>query len=253
MRGAIGNMDVAQIILYAFWFFFAGLIFYLRREDRREGYPLENEVQRGSRPRDFLWIPTPKTFLRADGRKVQAPNFRPTRGRSTRRRPSRGRARRSFRPAIRCPPTSGRAATPNAPDEPYQTAEGHDLLAPLRVATNFAVPAEGANPIGFEVFGADRPLAGVDQRPLGRPRRIDPALLRSRACTGGKRVLVPVHFADVDSAPPRHRQGADGRPVRRRAGDARPDKVTLLEEDKISAYYGAARSTPRRHRTEPLL
>ena len=43
--GAItSHIDVAQVVLYAFWIFFAGLIFYLRREDRREGYPLEYEV-----------------------------------------------------------------------------------------------------------------------------------------------------------------------------------------------------------------
>ncbi len=35
MRGAITSyIDVAQVVLYAFWIFFAGLIFYLRREDR---------------------------------------------------------------------------------------------------------------------------------------------------------------------------------------------------------------------------
>ena len=42
--------------LYAFWLFFAGLIFYLRREDKREGYPLDSDrlgggvVGRASRP-----------------------------------------------------------------------------------------------------------------------------------------------------------------------------------------------------------
>lgn len=77
MRGAIGNLDVAQIVLYAFWFFFAGLVFYLRREDRREGYPLESDGQRGVRARDVIWIPSPKTFWRWDGRRVNAPNFQP--------------------------------------------------------------------------------------------------------------------------------------------------------------------------------
>ena len=44
MRGAITQyIDVAQILLYAFWIFFAGLLIYLRREDKREGYPLESE------------------------------------------------------------------------------------------------------------------------------------------------------------------------------------------------------------------
>lgn len=36
------KIDGAQIALYAFWLFFAGLIIYLRREDKREGYPLES-------------------------------------------------------------------------------------------------------------------------------------------------------------------------------------------------------------------
>ena len=30
-------MDVAQVVLYLFWGFFFALIFWLRREDRREG------------------------------------------------------------------------------------------------------------------------------------------------------------------------------------------------------------------------
>ena len=63
----------------------------------------------------------------------------------------------------------------------HQTADGHDLLAPLRVATNYAVPQEGANPIGFEVVGIDGGDGRHDQRPVGRPRRIDHPLLRNRA------------------------------------------------------------------------
>ena len=42
--GAItGYIDVAQLVLYVFWIFFIGLVIYLRREDKREGYPLEAE------------------------------------------------------------------------------------------------------------------------------------------------------------------------------------------------------------------
>jgi photosynthetic reaction center H subunit len=36
-------IDFAQITVYLFWLFFAGLIIYLRREDKREGYPLESD------------------------------------------------------------------------------------------------------------------------------------------------------------------------------------------------------------------
>ena len=44
MNAAITQyIDVAQIVLYLFWAFLAALIFYVRREDKREGYPLESE------------------------------------------------------------------------------------------------------------------------------------------------------------------------------------------------------------------
>lgn len=40
--GAItGYIDVAQVVLYIFWAFFFGLVIYLLRENKREGYPLE--------------------------------------------------------------------------------------------------------------------------------------------------------------------------------------------------------------------
>ena len=40
----VGNIDAAQVVLYAFWIFFACLIWYLQAESRREGYPLENDI-----------------------------------------------------------------------------------------------------------------------------------------------------------------------------------------------------------------
>ena len=47
-KGAIvGTIDVAQVVLYAFWVFFIGLIIYLRREDKREGYPLVSDRRGG--------------------------------------------------------------------------------------------------------------------------------------------------------------------------------------------------------------
>ena len=36
-------LDFTQITVYLFWFFFAGLVIYLRREDKREGYPLDSD------------------------------------------------------------------------------------------------------------------------------------------------------------------------------------------------------------------
>jgi len=54
--------DGAQIALYAFWLFFAGLVIYLRREDKREGYPLDSPQG----PREgFPSVPEQKVFTHA--------------------------------------------------------------------------------------------------------------------------------------------------------------------------------------------
>ena len=53
------KIDLAQMVLYAFWAFFAGLIIYLRREDKREGYPLVREDS--TTVEGFPAVPTPKT------------------------------------------------------------------------------------------------------------------------------------------------------------------------------------------------
>ena len=50
-----GYIDLTQVFLYVFWAFLIGLIIYLRREDRRKGYPLKVE---GRSPPTLL-IPIP--------------------------------------------------------------------------------------------------------------------------------------------------------------------------------------------------
>jgi photosynthetic reaction center H subunit len=65
-------IDVAQIALYLFWFFFAGLIYYLRQEDKREGYSAcriasAHVTVQGFRHAD------PKTFLLPHGGTQTAP------------------------------------------------------------------------------------------------------------------------------------------------------------------------------------
>ncbi len=73
--GAITQyVDVAQIVLYMFWIFFAGLIYYLARENHREGYPMDNGHLQGG-PVQIGWpVPEPKVFKMADGREFLAPD-----------------------------------------------------------------------------------------------------------------------------------------------------------------------------------
>ena len=53
------TFDVAELAFYVFVLFFLALVFYLRREDKREGYPLEFGPLRPRRPGDRAGLPVP--------------------------------------------------------------------------------------------------------------------------------------------------------------------------------------------------
>ena len=60
----LDNVDVAQVAIWMFWLFFAALVYYLRREDKREGYPLETE-RPGVTAQGFPAVPPQKHYLHA--------------------------------------------------------------------------------------------------------------------------------------------------------------------------------------------
>jgi len=134
-----------------------------------------------------------------------------------------------------------------------KNAEGADLISPLRVATNFAPSPDGGNPLGFKVLGADRKIAGVIKDIWVDKSE---AVLRyyEVELEGGGSVLAPVHFTDVSFG---------ARTVTVKALLAHqfakvpklksPDSVTMLEEEKVSAYYGAGTLYATAERQEPLL
>ena len=63
----VGNIDVAMLCLWAFVLFFIGLVVYLNRESRREGYPLEDEVTGLVGTPKLVDIGATKTFLLPHG------------------------------------------------------------------------------------------------------------------------------------------------------------------------------------------
>jgi photosynthetic reaction center H subunit len=244
---------MAQLTIWAFWFFFAALIWYLRQEDRREGYPLESEQDGGMRGRGFLFIPDPKTFRLSDGTSIQAPNYqgdsRPLNAAKTE--PWPGAPYEPTGDALLAGVGPGSWAV--RPDFPYQTAEGHNLLAPLRVATNFAVALEGANPLGFKVIGADRKAAGV-VKDVWVDRGESVLRYYEVALNGGGSVLAPVNFVDVDAKARAIKINALTSGQFSKVPALRsPDTVTLQEEERISAYYGAGTLYSDPERAEPLL
>lgn len=250
------HIDLAQVVLYLFWAFFAGLIFYLHRENKREGYPLVAETLTGrvERIEGIPNVPKPKTYLLRHGEAVSKPDFvddtRPI----------------AAVPAARFPgapltPTGnpmidgvGPAAWAARHDEPERMWDGALQIVPLRAAPGFDVCPDDPDPRGMTVVAGDRKAAGtvvdawVDRAEyLFRYYEVELA-------GSGARVLVPVPFCVVD---------AGRRQIRVRAIFAHQfadvpklkgaDQVTVLEEERIAAYYGGGTLYAEPRRAEPLL
>ena len=252
--GAItGYFDVAQVVLYAFWIFFAGLLIYLRREDKREGYPLESDRSGGRiRVQGFPAMPSPKTFKMSDGRTIQAP-----------------RAEHDARP-IMAKPTSGHLGSPLQPtgnpmldavgpaayaeraNHPDRTFDGSAAIVPMRAAPGFTVASEDPDPRGWSVVGCDGQSGGtvsdlwVD--------RAEPQIRYFEVQTGARRVLLPMTFSKIDASKKRINVNSIlGSQFATVPGTSSPDQVTLREEDQITAYYagGTLYATPAR--SEPFI
>jgi photosynthetic reaction center H subunit len=249
----VGNIDVAQLVLYAFWIFFAGLVFYLRREDRREGYPHYSEAGDLHKPRGFLLIPTPKTFHLFHGGTVNAPAF------ASERRAIKVQKIEPWPGAPYAPSGDplidavGPAAYAERSDQPDLTTDGHPKIVPLRAATDFAVITGEVDPRGFDVVAADQILVGkvidiwVDRAEcLIRYLEVEIA--------EGHHTLIPMALAKVRNFP---RQVAVNAILSTQfAGVPRPknkDQVSLLEEDKIQAYYVGGKLYATPDRAEPFL
>jgi photosynthetic reaction center H subunit len=253
--GAITDyIDVAQLVLYGFWIFFAGLVIYLRREDKREGYPLVSYRNSDRvKVQGFPAVPAPKTFKLPHGGEVQAPsghvdelasNARPVDS-------SPGAASLPLGDPMR--DAVGPAAYAKRSTLPDLTLDGANRIVPMRVATEFTVAKADPDPRGWRVLGLDGERGGtvhdiwVD--------RTEPQIRYYEVETrGARRALVPVALVKVDKTT---RQlvvaSITAAQFEHVPALSQPDQVSLREEDQISAYYcgGTLFATPER--SEPIV
>lgn len=255
--GAItGYIDVAQVTLYVFWAFFAGLLLYLRREDRREGYPLVDERTGAVRIDGSGGIPKPKRFLLEDGRVQIAP-------RAETQMPIAARPTAPWAGAPLTPTGNpmvdgvGPAAYAQRPDEPERThEEGLPLIVPMRVATTSTLDPEDPDPRGMGVIAADGLPAGtVVDAWVDRSETLVRYLeVETQSAGGPRRVLVPMTLIRIDEKRGVIRVAAV---LARHFADApttrHPDEVTLLEEDRIMAYFGSGHMYATPDRMGPIL
>jgi photosynthetic reaction center H subunit len=255
-------IDVAQVSLYIFWGFFAGLVFYLQRESKREGYPLLPEGQQKNVRgpiQGFPEMPPPKTFIKPDGTLSFAPQTVPADG------PVVGAVPVGDFPGAPLTPTGnplidgiGPASWVMRSDVPGQTFDGHNIIVPLRLARGYKVARQSHDPHGWPVIALDGLVAGhvvdlwIDEEE-NNIRYLEIALdatiaadqhhilipepfVRYWSRQGQVRVraLRAVHFADI--------------PVLRN-----PDEITLREEDRLVGYFGGGSLYATPERLGPVL
>jgi len=260
MKGEIfGIFDVAQVTLYVFFIFFIGLVFYLQRETRREGYPLFSEPSNKLKPGDPFFIPEAKVFKLPHGGEARAPDDARIDTRLG------NAAKIAVWPGAPIEPTGDPMLAEVGPGSYAQRADVPDLMVsgvpkivPFRVAPAFAINVNDRDPRGFDLVGSNGVVVGtIKDVWIDKAEIIDRYLEAELNAAGGKpgrSILVPMNFLRIDS----------GRGVVKvkalmgsQFGDVpalkAPDQVTLLEEDKVTAYYGAGTLYSDPMRAEPLL
>ena len=260
--GVVTSIDLAQIAIYAFWIFFAGLLWYLRTEDRREGYPLEAD-QTGEYDRNaWLFVPEPKTYRLPHGHgEYQLP--RPPHIREEiRSRPIKAERASDF-PGAPIVPIGDPMLAGVGPgsftlrkDVPDLMHDGTPKIVPMRTLPDFVVATNDFDPRGARVIACDLNEAGtvVDMW-------IDKAeslvrYLEVKLAGEERTVLLPIHFyvhKNVRREDLIYVNAITARQFRDVPSTASAEQVTLREEDMIQAYYGGGQLYANDRRAEPRL
>jgi photosynthetic reaction center H subunit len=238
MTGSIiGSIDVAQAVLVVFLGGFLALVLYLRREDKREGYPLKDPAG----GHDIVGFPLPppaKHYAMLHGEEAVMPH-------------PEGRVGLAMRPQTRAPgfpfvPTGdpmqdgiGAASWAMKKDEPLLTWEGYPQLQPLRKLPGWDVDPTDPDLRGWPVRDADGVQVGtvVDlwlDHGVKILRYIEVALTLP---DGVPRAMIPIYFAETYPRIPEVCVPAlYARHFAAFPQMQKPDEITAREEDRVSSF-----------------
>ena len=252
MSSGLASVDLVEVLFTLFWVFFIGLVFYLQREMKREGYPLLSDRSEHITVQGFPAMPSPKTYYLDDGRTVQAP------------RAEAEETHFSAEPAALHPgapldPTGdplkagfGTGAWAMRSEVVETTLEGKPRIIPMRADGALHVDSRDTDPRGMTVIAADGETVGkVDDCwiDLAEPQ----IYFLEVDLTGGGKAMVPFGFAEIDKSNDVIRVNAiysgqfGGVPQ-----IASADQITPREEDQIMGYFGAGLLYADDQRAEPF-
>ncbi len=248
----VGGLDVAELAVYLFFGFFLCLVWYLNRESRREGYPLEHDIT-GEVGGDVgrLDFSAPKTFKLPHGLGLYVPEAVPRDAMPTNVLPRRHAGAPLEPTGDLLTSNLGPAGYAQRADRPDLDMHGLPRIVPSRLSHNVTVAKADTDPRGLPVTGLDDNIAGtVTELWVDRSESVIRYLEVN--LTAGGTVLLPMQMAQVS----RRRIHCDAVLASQFAGAPKPaslEQVTLLEEDKIQAYFGAGYLWATPARSEPLL
>lgn len=251
----VGTFDVAELAFLLFFGFFIALVFYLNKESRREGYPLEDEVTGKVEASSSLFDGAKKSFQLPHGRGTYVPE-------DVARDDVNVAGVQAFQ-AGGAPwvPTGnamkdgmGPAAFANRAKYPDLTFDGRPRIVPIADSHEMIVSPQDPQLIGWPVMAADKAIVGkvsdiwVDQAEhIIRYLEVETAT--------GKKVLAPMMVAsvqtkgffddkaelvEIDAITAAQFEDV---PMLETAGI-----ITRYEEDRVQAYFGGGYlyATPER-------
>lgn len=250
----VGTFDVAELAFLLFFGFFIALVFYLNRESRREGYPLE-DAETGKIHPGSLFDAGKKSFALPNGRGTYVPE---NVARDDINIPAVQAFKAGGAPFV---PTGnpmkdgvGPAAWANRANYPDLTFDGRPRIVPIAQSHELVVSPNDPQLIGWPVMAADKAIVGkvsdiwVDQAEhIIRYLEVE--------TTTGKKVLAPMMVAavqtkgifgdkpelvEIDAITAAQFEDA---PLLETAG-----VITRYEEDRVQAYFGGGYmyATPER-------
>jgi photosynthetic reaction center H subunit len=253
-----GYFDLASAAIWLFWLFFAGLVIYLQTENMREGYPLRGDDDE-PQANEGLWpVPKEKTIHLRDGRGELSV-------------PSREYEDNKMRTDLALAPSSESTGSPWIPtgdpmvdgvgpaawaprrDAPELDAHGHAKIRPMATLDDFHVSA-GRDPRGKPVVGGDGEVVGrITDMWVDVPEQMVRFLTVDLNPEGtGKTRLIPMNMSKISSdrvtVRSLHSHNWENVPVTKKV-----DEVTLLEEDKIMAYYAGGTLYAAPSKTQPVM
>ena len=263
-------IDVTQVVLYVFWIFFVLLVLYLHRESKREGYPLRSDRSNNITVQGYPSVPEAKTYNLYHGGETQLPNNRNDDARVLV--AMDGRAQGD--PIV---PTGnpmidglGPSAWADRADVPDQNLEGGPRIVPMATLSDeYYVDAKSVDPRGLRVIAADGEVVGKIGDIWLDIMEFMPRYYQVDLDTGSS-VLLPVMLSKIIKSKVAPATGSLGDRLNTREKlvrvvsiyshqfsdvptTASSKQITLLEEDKICAYYGGGHLYASAERAEPLL